>query len=752
MPIRAMLHVVRSSSFALACFAFAAAAVAQGSERLTFADTTKPLQWQGPLPPAQFVDGGRKVELRVDGKPVWFDPATGALADKPADAAPPPPAAPRKVVVVRDGDLWLDEVAPGAGGGRRRGGARSGAGAAGGAGADDKAVRLTSDGAAAGKKEEAHLSPDGSKASFVRGNDLFVVDVASKDVWRVTSDGGPERFHGLLDWVYQEELYGRGDFQGHWWNRDGSCCAWLSLDEAPVREFTLVDHVPDGFLDTERSVRPEVSNYPKAGDPNPFASLFVAHPADKRIVPIDLAAWPKDLLVVRVDWTPDGTTLLATVSDRIQTWAELLAIDPATGAAKRWLREESPTWVNRPESPRWLADGTFLWLSERTGYQHVYRHKPGGELVGAVTSGEWQVRAIERIDEARGLLWFEGTKDGATGRHLYRVALDGTGLVCLTPGIGTHQSELGADGAFVLDRWSAMDQPTRVRVLSGTDGAVLREVGAADAGPAATKFGLLPRQRQTIRARDGYELDACVILPTGWRKDASWPVFLPTYSGPDAPTVRDAWAHSSYHQFLGQQGFVVLQVNVRSASGRGQVHTGTCYQQLGVQELKDLQDAVAHVVAEFGGDPKRVAISGWSYGGFISAYALTHSDTFALGLAGAGVYDWQLYDTIYTERYMRTPQQNPQGYAATSVVKAARNLKGKLVLLHGELDDNVHLQNTMQLLWELQVAGKQDVELMVYPRSRHGLDPRVNAHSHEFQWRRLAQLLQPARQPADAAK
>jgi dipeptidyl-peptidase-4 len=171
-----------------------------------------------------------------------------------------------------------------------------------------------------------------------------------------------------------------------------------------------------------------------------------------------------------------------------------------------------------------------------------------------------------------------------------------------------------------------------------------------------------------------------------------------------------------------------------------------------VQELKDLQDAVAHVVAEFGGDPKRVAISGWSYGGFISAYALTHSDTFALGLAGAGVYDWQLYDTIYTERYMRTPQQNPQGYAATSVVKAARNLKGKLVLLHGELDDNVHLQNTMQLLWELQVAGKQDVELMVYPRSRHGLDPRVNAHSHEFQWRRLAQLLQPANAPADAVK
>jgi dipeptidyl-peptidase-4 len=730
----------------LPLFLLAAFAAAQGGEPLTYADTRKLLQWQGPLPEARLVDGGKQVELLVDGKAMWFDPATGALAPKP-DAAPASvtPAAPRKVVVVRDGDLWLEDAASAAaGGGRRRGGARADGRADGGGGDDGKSVRLTSDGAAAGKKEEAHLSADGSKASFVRGNDLYVVDVASKGVWRVTSDGGPERFHGLLDWVYQEELYGRGDFQGHWWNGDGSCCAWLSLDEAPVREFALVDHVPDGFLETERGVRTEVSNYPKAGDPNPFASLFVAHSKDQRIVPVDLSAYPKDLLVVRVDWTPDGRTLLATISDRIQTWAELAAIDPATGKATKWIREESPTWVNRPESPRWLPDGTFLWLSERTGYQHVYRYKPGGELVGAVTSGEWQVRAIERVDAARGLLWFEGTKDGATGRHLYRVGLDATGLVGLTPGVGTHQYELGDGGAFVFDRWSAMDMLPRVRVLDGATGAVLRDVGAAADGPATKKHGLVARQRATIKARDGYELDACLMLPPGRPADARAPVFLPTYSGPDAPTVRDGWQHSAYHQFLAQQGFVVLQVNVRTASGRGQVHTGACYKQLGVQELKDLQDAVAFVCKEHGGDPARVAISGWSYGGFISAYALTHSDTFALGLAGAGVYDWQLYDTIYTERYMQTPQQNPQGYAATSVIKAAKRLKGRLVLLHGELDDNVHLQNTMQLAWELQKAGAQDFELMVYPRSRHGLDPRVNAHSQEFQWLRLRQLLAPA--------
>jgi len=709
-------------------------ALAQGTERLTYEDTRKPISWVGNVPTARWAADGRHVELQDKKVVVWFDPSTKATKEKPRAADAEPAPALRKAVAIRDGDLWLVEQAEGGGG--RRGGRGRGPDVEGG-------ERLTSDGAAAGAKTEAHLAANGSAASFVRGNDLFAVDVANKDVWRITTDGGPELFHGVLDWVYQEELYGRGDFQGHWWSPDGAQLAFLSLDESAVREFTVVDHVPDGFLDRERSVVAEVTNYPKAGDPNPTARLSVAHRATKKIVAVDLSAFPKDALVVRVDWTPDGGTLLATIQDRIQTWAELCAIDPATGAVTKWIREESPTWVNRPEPPRWLGDGTFLWLSERTGYQHVYWYEKDGKLRCAVTSGEWQVRSIVRVDEARQRLWFEGTKDGATGRHLYRVNFDGSGLVGLTPGVGTHQFQLSADGAFVLDTWSAMDQPPIVRVLDD-HGEVVREIGAANGGEGAAKYAFSGKQRLTIKARDGYELDAAVQLPPDWKEGARYPVFLPTYSGPDAPTVRDAWSHSTYSQFLAQQGFVILQVNVRSASGRGQVHTGTCYKQLGVVELRDLEDAVDHVCAKFGGDPARVAISGWSYGGFMAAYALTHSTKFALGLAGAGVHDWRLYDTIYTERYMQTPQQNAAGYDAGSVIKKAKNLHGHLVLIHGSMDDNVHLQNTMQLLWELQSAGKQNVELMVYPRSRHGLNPRVNGHSQEFQWRRLQKLLEPA--------
>lgn len=727
--------------------AVAAALPAQGTERLTFADVRTSISWQGRVPAARWAADGKHLEIEQGKAVVWFDPATGTEKPRPepaAGAGAAAPAAPKqKVLRLHDGDLWLEEAGAGNGRGAGRGRGRAG-GADQAAAPGENAVRLTTDGAAPGKKEEARLSPDGSAASFVRGNDLFAVDVPSKQVWRITDDGGPELFHGILDWVYQEELYGRGDFQGNWWSPDGTMLAFLSLDESQVREFTVVDHVPDGYLDRERSVVAEVSNYPKAGDPNPFARLSVAHRAGRKVVPVDLSSFPQDALVVRVEWTPDGGTLLATIQDRIQTWAELCAVDPATGAVTRWIHEQSPTWVNRPESPHWLADGSFLWLSERTGYAHVYHCQRGGAEQRPVTSGEWQVRSIVRVDEARGLLWFEGTKDGATGRHLYRIGLDGQGLVGLTPGVGTHQFDLRADGAFVLDRWSAMDQPTIVRVLDGGTGAEVRVVGQATKGDAAAKYAFADKRRLTIRARDGYELDASVMLPPDWRQGQRYPVYLPTYSGPDAPTVRDAWSHSNLQQFLAQQGFVILQVNVRSASGRGQVHTGTCYQQLGVVELRDLEDAVDHVVAEFGGDPARVAISGWSYGGFMAAYALTHSKKFALGLAGAGVYDWRLYDTIYTERYMQTPERNAAGYDATSVIKAAKNLHGHLVLLHGSMDDNVHLQNTMQLVWELQLAGMQDFELMVYPRSRHGPNPRVEPHLQEFQWRRLQRLLQPA--------
>ena len=276
-----------------------------------------------------------------------------------------------------------------------------------------------------------------------------------------------------------------------------------------------------------------------------------------------------------------------------------------------------------------------------------------------------------------------------------------------------------------------------MRLCDGATGEVLCIVSS---DTLLEGLELAPTTLYEVAARDGYPLDVSVTLPPDHDGAATVPrpVFLDTYSGPDAPSVRNAWRPSSWHQFLCEQGFLVLRCNVRSASGRGQLHTATCYGRLGVQELRDLEDAVDWVVREHGGDPERVAIAGWSYGGFMAAYALTHSDRFALGLAGAGVYDWRLYDTIYTERYMRTPQENPEGYAATSVIGSAADLQGHLVLLHGTMDDNVHVQNTIQLVDALQEARRTTFDLMLYPDSRHGVRSK---HKRLYEWRKIKEVL-----------
>jgi dipeptidyl-peptidase 4 len=282
-----------------------------------------------------------------------------------------------------------------------------------------------------------------------------------------------------------------------------------------------------------------------------------------------------------------------------------------------------------------------------------------------------------------------------------------------------------------------MDRPPTVRLCRGDDGTVVKELGQAGKG-AATRYRFSEKQRLSIACRDGYRVDASLMLPQD--RKGHFPIYVPTYSGPDSASVRDAWGHSTWQQYLCQQGFAVLQVNVRSASNRGQVHTAACYQKLGEQELADLEDAVRFVAGKYDGDLDKVAISGASYGGFMSAYALTHGSVFKLGIASAGVYDWRLYDTVYTERYMRTPQENLQGYDATSVIKSAKDLHGHLVLLHGTMDDNVHEQNVIQLLWALQTAGKTDFELMLYPRSKHGVDPKLRWHAQYMEWNALRRL------------
>jgi len=593
---------------------------------------------------------------------------------------------------------------------------------------DGRARRLAD--ASAGAIELAELAPDGATLAFVQANDLVLVDTATGTRREVTADGSADVFNGKLDWVYQEEIYGRGDFKAFWWSPDGAHLAFLRLDESAVFDFTVIDHIEPGNF----RVKPEVTRYPKVGDPNPVVSLgLVDARAPDAVRWIDLSAHAaEEPLVVRVSWAPDGG-LWFQLQDRIQTWLELQAADPATGAARLVLRETSAGWVNRADEPRWLADGTFLWASERTGQRHLYRYRGDGTLLGAVTSGDWSVGRVEELDEAAGRVWFSGTRDGAVNGNLYRVGLDGQGLTRLTSGPGRHAPRWNSARTYFLDRVSSLAEPTRM-VLCDAEGKTVREL-ATSRIPDLESYATSRWELLEIPARDGFLLDAAVLPPVDFDPARRYPVWLPTYSGPDAPSVSNSWNASSWYQFLAEQGVMVFQVNVRSASGKGQRVIESCYKRLGVQELADLEDAVAWLCANRGADPARVGITGGSYGGFMTAYALTHSDRFALGVAASGVYDWRMYDTIYTERYMSTPERNPEGYAATSVLEAAGDLHGHLVLTHGVMDDNVHLQNAIQLVYALQKAGR-DFELMLYPQSRHGIGDRdLRAFDRRLTWR-----------------
>ncbi|MDH3285425.1 MAG: S9 family peptidase, partial [Acidobacteriota bacterium] len=538
----------------------------------------------------------------------------------------------------------------------------------------------------------------------------------------LTVDGGEDLLYGRLDWVYQEELYGRGNFKGYWWSPDSSRLAFLKLDESPVGTFTIVDHLPIRLTT-------EVTRYPKAGDPNPRVSLGLVDVAGGESRWVDTSRYaPIEHLIVRVSWTPDSSGILFQVQDREQTWLDLDLAPVDGGEVRRLLRETSPAWVGVAGEPAWLDDGTFLWLSDRTGYRHVYRYDGEGRLLGAVTEGDWEVRELHGHDPRTGFAFLTATEHSPIETHVYRTRLDGTGLTRLTLDAGSHRAQFNEEFTLFLDRFSDVKTPPKLRLRSAT-GDLVRAVDENEI-PALSRFEFGEVRFMQVPARDGFAMEAMMITPPDFDASRKYPVLQYNYGGPHAPVVRNRWDGRRYlwHQMLAQRGYVIWMCDNRSASGKGVKPAWEVYGQLGVVEMRDIEDGVSWLREQPYVDAERIGIWGWSYGGFMASYALTHSKSFKIGIAGAPVTDWRLYDTIYTERYMKRPQSNAEGYKSTSVVEAAGDLAGKLLIVHGTTDDNVHLQNTVKLVHALQQAGKE-FELMIYPRSRHRVhDPNLLYH------------------------
>jgi dipeptidyl-peptidase 4 len=492
-----------------------------------------------------------------------------------------------------------------------------------------RVVRLTS---SAGLEDEVTFSPDGRLVAFVRQHNLYVVDLEGRER-ALTTDGHDQLLNGRLDWVYQEEIYGRGTHRAYWWSPDGSRLAFLQLDEAPVPEFTVVDHIP--YRQTV-----EVTDYPKAGDPNPTVKLGLVRAAGGGVQWVDTSKYAAaEHLIVNVDWTPDSKEVVYQVQDREQTWLDLNLGDAARGTTKTLFRETTKAWVSVLAAPTWLKDGSFLWLSERDGWQHLYRYRRDGAPVGRITSGKWEFDTLYGVDEAAGVIYFAGTERSHIGRDVYKVKLDGTGLTRLSERAGTHSAAFNPGFTHYIDRWSDVHTPAQAR-LHKADGAEVRVIDRNEIA-ALKDYKLSTPEFVQVKTRDGFTLEAMLIKPVDFDPSRKYPVFQHTYAGPHAPQVRNAWGGTGmlYHQLLAQRGIAVWICDNRSASGKGAESAWVAYKRLGETELADIEECLGYLKRQPWVDATRVGIGGWSYGGFMASYALTHSTSFAMGIAGGSVMD-----------------------------------------------------------------------------------------------------------------
>ncbi len=599
------------------------------------------------------------------------------------------------------------------------------------------AKRLTND---PYEELEAAFSPDGKMVSFVRGMNLYVTDIATGKIKQLTRDGGEKILNGYLDWVYEEELYGRGNKRGYWWSPDSKYIAFLRTDESPVPKFMLVDHIP-----TDQQT--EDTDYPQAGDKNPLVTLGIVDVTKNSLMPnisklpkvgskipsgvarfgdavkfVDLSKYkPEDFLISRVAWSPDSQTVIFQAQNRIQTFLDLNAANITNGKITNILRESSPTWVEVIDNPSYLKDGSFIWQSARSGFRHLYHIDRNGRIIKQITEGKWEVHDFYGVDEKNGFAYFS-----AAGEHswiaddIYRVRLNGGGLTRLTQMEGMHRAEFSPDFSQFIDTWSDVNTPPETRLYKA-DGNLIKVLDE-NRVEVLKDYKLGKTQFLNVKTRDGFNMEAVMILPPDFDSSKKYPVMAYTYSGPHAPTVKNQWGGSRqmFHQLLAQKGYIIWVCDNRTASGKGVESEQRVYQNFGELELRDLEDGFNYLKSQTYVDPTRIGMWGWSYGGYMTSYTMTHSNILKMGIAGGLVGDWALYDSIYTERYMQTPKENPTGYKKSSVISAAKNLNGRLLIIHGTMDNNVHMQNAMQLVYELQKAGKQ-FDLMVYPTQRHGV-------------------------------
>jgi len=571
------------------------------------------------------------------------------------------------------------------------------------------------------------ISPDSRYVSFVRDHNLWLVSVADGKERALTQGSTEEIRKGELDWVYPEELE---ILTAYWWAPDSSAIAYLEMDERKVAKYPLVDFSsPSGEADEER--------YPPAGGVNPIVRVFVAPVGGGEARAMDTGE-NTDTYIARVNWLTDSKHIAIQRLNRQQTVLALLVADAASGEARTVLTEKDQYWINISNDLHFLKDGKrFLWSSERTGYRHLYLYDLEGKELAQLTKGEWEVTAVNAVDEAKGLVYFTGTAKSPLERHLYRVSLEGSAVSRLTIHNGTHGVNMAPDASAFVDTYSDSLTPPR-QDLARADGSLLRVINENRVAELAD-YHLSAPQFLLVKTHDGVQLNAMMIKPPDFDATRKYPVLVYTYGGPHGQVVVNQWTGSNFlwHELMSQKGYIIFALDNRGATGRGHVFEEPIHYRLGAQELSDQRDGVAYLKTLPFVDASRIGIWGWSYGGHMTLHAMFEApDDFKAGFAGGPVTDWHFYDSIYTERYLGLLPQNEEGYRSSSPIEKAAGLKGKLLIAHGTGDDNVHFANTLSLINKLIELGKY-VEVMPFPGRGHGVS---DLAAHKLLMNRVTQF------------
>lgn len=566
-----------------------------------------------------------------------------------------------------------------------------------------------------GKQGLADFSPDGNKIAFVRNNNIFIKDLLDFSEQQITFDGEFNKIiNGAPDWVYEEEF---SFSKGFFWSPDAKKIAYYKFDESHVKEYSMFYYRGAEY--------PEIYTYkyPKAGEANSYVDIFVYNLETKKNTKIDVGP-EKDQYIPRVGWTNNSNQMWFQRLNRHQNHFELFYANPNDGKSTLIYEEKNKYYVDITDNLMFLADNKhFILSSEKDGYNHLYLFTNEGKLVNQITIGNWDVNSIQHIDQRNKTIYYTSSENGPQNKMLYSVRFDGKQKRVLFQKPGHYSASFSKNSEYFILTYTDANTPPQYAIYNSR---LRKVVDLQDNQPLIDRiaeYNFVKKEFFTITTSEGVELNAWMMKPAEVEKGKKLPVLMYVYGGPGSQTVENSWGYSNYiwFQMLVQQGFVVVSVDNRGTGGRGEEFKKCTYLQLGNLETLDQIESAKYLGGLEFIDKEKIGIFGWSYGGYISSLCLTRgADVFNTGIAVAPVTNWRYYDNIYTERFMRTPQENPEGYDHNSPTHHADKLKGNYLIIHGEADDNVHVQNAMEFVESLVAANKQ-FEMFIYPNRNHGI-------------------------------